>query len=615
MQGATLFGAPQKRQRTRILDHFLPPLRQAGSLSCGIVPAKRASRLILIAGALVSVILATGCGRHDEPADLVIANGAEPGSLDPASSTGLEELRIVMALFEGLLRIDPKTARPVPGLAESHQISDDGRVYVFKIRPDARWSTGEPITAHDFVYSWLRVLKPETGSEYAGQLFYLKNAEAYLTGKITNPTEVGVRALDDRTLRVELESPTAFFLDLCAFQTLAVVPRRVIDEHGDRWMRVRPLPVSGPYQLDSWRVNDRVRLRANPNYWDATNTSLQTIDLLPIRAASTALNLYESGAIDIIWDKELIPSELFPVLRTNLAYRAHFHSFNYLATYFLRFNTTRPPLDDPRVRKALAMAIDKQRLMDKILKTGEATASHFVPPGTANSRSPDGVPYDPPAARRLLDEAGYRDRTSLRTIEFLFESTSGGGSSVHSKIGVELQQMWQQELGVKIELRQMEKQVYLKAQRSLDYDVSRSSWIGDYNDPCTFLDLFRSNNGNNRTGWKNARYDQLMDQASVQPDLSRRAELLREAESILVNDGVPIAPLYFFSGFNYYDSDRITGIYGNILDVHPLNAIRRIRPDAKALSTLPTAAGLDDGASRLLHRVSRNHEPGGLSLK
>jgi len=541
----------------------------------------------LLAVALVFVALAPGCTRHETPADLVIANGAEPGSLDPASSTGLEELRIVMALFEGLMRVDPKTARSVPGLAVRHELSPDGRVYTFHLRTNAQWSTGGPITAHDFVYSWLRVLDPAMGSEYAGQLFYLKNAEAYLTGKITNSALVGVKALDDHTLRVELDNPTAFFLDLCAFQTLSVVPRKVIDEHGDRWMRVRPLPVSGPYQLESWRVNDRVRLVANPRYWDATNTGLRIIDLLPIRAASTAFNLYGTEAIDIIWDKELIPSELFPVLRTNEAYRAHFHSFNYLATYFLRFNTTRPPLDNPLVRKALAMTIDKQRLVDKILKTGEATASHFVPPGTANSRSPEGLTNDIKAAQRLLAEAGYEGGKGLRTIEYLFESTSGGGSSVHAKIGVELQQMWQEALGVKVELRQMEKQVYLKAQRSLDYDVSRSSWIGDYNDPCTFLDLFRSNNGNNRTGWKNARYDQLMDQASIETDLKRRAELLREAESILVTEGVPIAPLYFYSGFNYYNGDRIYGIYGNILDIHPLNAIRKKSPKSEVHGIRP----------------------------
>lgn len=516
----------------------------------------------------VVALLLVGCAPREPRADLVIANGAEPGSLDPATSKGLEELRIVMAMWEGLMRMDPKTALPIPGLAERYEISPDGKVYTFHLRADAKWSTGGRITAHDFVYSWLRVLNPVTASEYAGQLFYVKNAEAYFNRAITNASEVGVQALDDRTLRVELTNPTPFFLGLCAFQTLSVVPREVIEKHGDDWMSVRPLSVSGPYQLERWTLSDRVRLRANPHYWDATNTRCQVVDLLPIRSASTAFNLYEKGKLDIIWDKELIPSELFPVLKP----RPDFNSFSYLGTYFLRFNVTRPPLDNPLVRRALAMCIDKQRLVDKILMTGEKIGSHFVPPGTANCRSPEGLAFDPAGARELLKQAGFEGGKGMRTIEYLFESVSGGGS-VHSKIGVELQEMWQRELGIKVELRQMEKQVYLAAQRGLDYDVSRSTWVGDYNDPNTFLDLFRANNGNNRTGWKNPRYDDLMDEASRLTDLNKRAELLREAEAILVRDDPPIVPMYFFSGFNYHNPERVTGIYGNVLDSHPINAI------------------------------------------
>jgi oligopeptide transport system substrate-binding protein len=550
-----------------------------GPFACGDANSRFEARnskfnpgfLRFAAALLTCAMVFTGCAPSEQRADLIIVNGAEPGSLDPATSKGLEELRIVMALWEGLMRVDPKTAEPIPGLAERHEVSGDGRVYTFHLRSSAKWSTGGRITAHDVVYSWLRVLDPATASEYAGQLFYIKNAEAFFNRTLEDPSQLGIRALDELTLRVELTSPTPFFLGLCAFQTLYVVPRQVIEKHGDRWIRSRPLPTSGPYELDEWQLNDRVRLRASSNYWDAANTRCKTVDLLPIRNAATAFNLYEKQAVDIIWDKEMIPSELFPVLRP----RPDFHSFNYLGTYFLRFNTTRKPFDDPRVRKALVMTIDKQRLVDKILQTGEQIASHFVPPGTANGRSPQGLPYDPEGARKLLVAAGFPGGQGLRTIEYLFEAASGGGGSVHTKIGVELQQMWQRELGVKVELRQMEKHVYINSQSSLEYDVSRSTWIGDYNDPNTFLDLFRSNNGNNRTGWKNARYDQLMDEASQLTDLKRRAEVLRAAESILVNDDAPISPLYFFSGFNYYHPRRVHGIYGNILDSHPISAIGR----------------------------------------
>ncbi len=526
--------------------------------------------------ALMLFLGLAGCTRSLPPADLTIVNGAEPGSLDPATSTGLEELRICMALFEGLMRVDPVKARPVPGLAERYEKSPDGRTYTFFLRTNLAWSTGERITAHDFVWSWLRALHPTNNSEYVGQFFYIRGARAYHTNEFRDPGQVGIRALNDFTLRVELLNPAPFFLDICAFQTLSVVPRHVIEKHGDAWMRVRPLAVSGPYQLEVWRLNDRIRLRRNPRYWDAANTHCEVIDLLPIRNASTAFNLYERGVVDIIWDKEYIPSDLYPLLRTNEARRPHFHSFNYLATYFVRFNTTRKPLDDPRVRKALALCIDKTRLVEKILKTGEPTAQQLVPPETANSLSAGGLRYDPAAARQLLKEAGYTNGAGFRTLEYLFEAVAGGAASIHGKIGVELQQMWQRELGVKVELRQMEKQVQLKAMRSLDYDMGRSSWIGDYNDPTTFLDLFRSDNGNNRTGWKHARYDQLMDEASAEPDLARRAGLLRDAETLLIRDEAPIVPIYFFNGFNYHDPALVQGIHGNILDIHPMYAIRKV---------------------------------------
>ena len=512
-----------------------------------------------------------GCRRAEPRADLVIINNAEPGSLDPAMGTGYEELRIILGLWEGLMRVDPRTAQPIPGLAERYDVSPDGLVYTFHLRTNAVWSTGEPITARDVEYSWLRVLAKATGSEYVGQLFYLKNAEPWYNGTIKDRSQLGLHVIDDHTLRVELNHPTAFFPGLCAFQTLAVVPRWIIEKHGDRWLRARPLPVSGPYQLEEWRVNDKVRLRKNPLYWDAKNTHCELIDLLPIGTPSTAFNLYRSGKVDIIWDKELVPPELFATLRDTPDY----HGFPYLATYFIRFNTTKKPFDDARVRRAFTMSIDRQRLVDKIIKSGEPVATHLVPPGTANYDAPAGLPYDVPQAKRLLAEAGFPDGRNFPPFEYFFDASAGGAAKVHAKIGVELQEMWQSALGVKAGLRQMEKKVFLKAQSALEYDISRSSWGGDYNDPNTFLDLFLSNNGNNRTGWTNAHYDRLMQQASVLTDLKGRAALLREAETILVREEAPIAPIYFNIGFNYYHPTNVQGLWGNILDVHPLNAIRK----------------------------------------
>jgi oligopeptide transport system substrate-binding protein len=518
--------------------------------------------------------LFSSCIRHEPPADITIINGAEPESLDPAIITGQPELRVVQGLFEGLTRLDPKTARPTPGLAERWEISDDGLRYTFHLRTNLVWSTGEPITADDVIYSWLRALNPATASDYAGQLFYLKNGEAFNSGKVKDPSLVGVRAEGKFTVRAELEHPTAFFLDLCAFPTLCIVPRQAIEKYGDRWLMMHPLPVSGAYELVAWRLNDKIRLIKNPRYWDAANTQSEIIDVLPIGAAITSLNLYESGQVDIVWDKNLVPSELLDVLLK----RPDFHTFNFLGSYFIRLNVTRKPFDDPRVRKALALAVDKNRIVTKITRAGEQTTSHLVPDGTANYIPSVGLDYNPTLAKQLLAEAGYPGGKGFPRFNYTYDATAGGAAQMHENVAVELQQMWRDTLGIEMELRQLEWKTYLGAQAHLDFDTSRSSWIGDYNDPQTFLGMFTSNDGNNRTGWKNQNYDALVLAAGEQPDLAARAKLFQQAETLLVHDAVPIIPLFYYKGINYFDTNKISGIYQNILDSHPLQAIRKSKP-------------------------------------
>jgi oligopeptide transport system substrate-binding protein len=519
--------------------------------------------------------LFAGCGHNEPPADLVIINGKEPETLDPALITGVAEMRIVSAVFEGLTRLDPVNAAPIPGLAEKWEISPDGRSYTFHLRTNLVWSTGGPITAADVVYSWIRALDPNTASDYAGQLFYLKNAEDFNAGKIKDPSLVGVHALDPGTLRVELNDPTSFFLDLCAFPTLAVVPRETIEKYGDRWLMARPLPASGAYELTAWRLDDRIRLKKNPRYWDAANTRLETVDFLPIGSPTTALNLYETGAADIVWDKDLVPVELLDVLLK----RSDFHTYPYLGTYFVRFNTTRKPFDDVRVRQALGLAIDKERIVKKITRAGERVADNFVPPGTARYHSPKGPGYNPVRARQLLAEAGYPGGKGFPRFEYMFDASAGGAAKLHGKIAVELQQMWHDELGIDVDLRQVEWKVYLSNSSKLAFDVCRASWIGDYNDPDTFLNMWMSDNGNNRTGWKNAHYDDLIRGADKENDPAKREKLLQEAETMIISQANPIVPIYFYIGFNYH-KDNIKGVYPNILDDHPLNFIYR-EPSAK----------------------------------
>jgi len=517
------------------------------------------------------VLILCGCLHREPQADIVIINGTEPESLDPAIVTGVPEMRLTKALFEGLLRLEGKSGRPAPGLAERWEVSPDRTTYTFYLRSNAVWSTGEPITTADFVYSWRRALEPATAADYAGQLFYVKNAEAYYLGKIKDPGQVGVKALDSLRLQVELEHPVAFFPDLCCVPMLAVVPRRAIEKYGDRWLTHVPLPVSGPYELEAWRLNDKVRLRKNPLYWDAAHTRNELIDVLPTGSPNTALNLYETGVADIVWDRDLVPVELQDVLMQ----RPDFHTFDYLGVFFYRFNVTRKPLDDARVRRAIALATDKERIIKKLTRGGEKPAFHFVPDGVANYESPPGPRFNPDLARRLLAEAGFPGGKGFPRMEYTFYSAASGGAKMQGKIAIELQQMWRENLGIEIELRQIERKIFLGAQSRLEYDISGSSWIGDYNDANTFLDLCLSNSGNNRTGWKSARYDELVEQANMQADLQRRAELFRQAENVLVAEEAPIVPVYFYAGFNYFNPAKIDGIHQNLLDEHPMQDIAR----------------------------------------
>jgi len=514
-----------------------------------------------------------GCLRREPPADVTIINNAEPESLDPAIITGLPEFRIMLGLFEGLMRLDPKTAEPVPGLAQSCDISPDGRLYTFHLRTNLVWSTGEPVTADDVVYSWLRAANPATASDYAGLFFYLKNGEDFVTGKLKDPSLVGVHALDQYTVRVELSHPTSFFLKLCTMPVMSVVPRQTIEKYGARWLMARPLPSCAPFELAYWRPNDKIRLVKNPRYWDAANTRSQIIDLLPVGSPDTALNLYENGQADIVLDRTLVPGELLDVLLK----RPDFHPFDYLGSYFIRINVTKKPFDDSRVRRALALAIDKDRIVTKITRAGERAAPTLVPPWTANYTSPPGLGYDPALARKLLAEAGYPGGKGFPRFEYMFNGAAGGGDKVHQDIAIELRQMWRDNLGIEMDLRQVEWKVLLSSYSHLDYETARSSWVGDYNDANTFLDCFLSDSGNNRTGWKSARFDALIHEANEQTDLEKRAKILEQAESLLVRDELPIIPIYYYVGLDYFDTNKIEGFYQNILDDHPLEYIGKVK--------------------------------------
>lgn len=544
---------------------------------------KRAFRFFSI---VVCLLVLAGCGSHHDRADIVFINGGEPETLDPAVAVGQLDGRVSEALFEGLMQFDPKTGDAVPALAKSFDLSPDGLTYTFHLRTNLTWSDGEPITAHDFVWSWRRVLTPETAADYAGQLFYVRNAEGFCTGQ-TNPAtgqrfkaeEVAIYATNNYTLVVELIAPTSFFPDLCAFHTLAAVPRKAVEKYGDRWVRAADTPFSGAFTLQSWRVNDRIRVRKNPRYWNAAEVQINTADFLPQFDPTFGLNAFLQGDADVIFDKRRVPAELLDILRK----QPYANPFDYLCTFFYRYNVTKKPFDDPRVRQAMAMAVDKKRIVERITRGGERPATHLTPPGIRGYEPPQGLGYDPVRARQLLAEAGYPGGKGFPLFRYLAPNTV---QTVQT--AVELREMWERELGLRMEIQQIEWKVFLRQQSQTNFDLSYSSWIGDYKDPNTFLDMFMERNGNNRTGWASARYDALLREANSQVDQARRWQLLREAETILVRDEVPIAPLYFEKGILFFDPEKIGGLQGNLVDQHPLSAMKRLKPPGKSRTVVRT---------------------------
>jgi oligopeptide transport system substrate-binding protein len=526
-------------------------------------------RFLLLVCAVAGVAI-SGCDSALQRADFAVINGAEPDSLDPAKIRGQPEGRVVNTLFEGLTRFNV-AGEAEPGVAERWEISPDGKTYTFFLRPNSKWSNGDAVTAHDFVWSWLRAMRdPEC--EYRYQFYYIVGAEAYGEAKSARQRPaaetVGIKALDDRTLEVRLNNPTPFFIDLCAFYTLMPIHRPTVEaaeKARQSWIRPGKLVNNGAYLLQQWRLSDRIRLVKNPHYWDAANVRMQTVDMLPMASPNTALNFYHNGVADLILDKSMVPTSLVPALKT----RTDYHATPILATYFIRYNVTRPPFNDPRVRKAISLVVDKQLLTDKVTQAGEVPASAFVPPGTAGYQPPEGLKRDVALARQLLADAGYPNGAGFPVVRYLYTNRS----ETDDKIAVELQSMLRAELGINIQLSKQEWAVYLNTQSALDFDMSRSSWVGDYKDPNTFLDMFMTGGGNNNTGWSNARYDELIRLAGQETNQEKRFEHFREAETLLVRDEVPICPLFNYVVIMMYDGERLGGIQGNLTDEHPIRAM------------------------------------------
>ena len=525
--------------------------------------------LALAAAVTVAAVL-VAYRTQGPPADLVWTAGPEVATLDPAKMTALQDGRVAAALFEGLTVLDPRDLKPRPGVAERWEVSPDGLTYTFHLR-EAKWSDGAPVTADDFAWSWRRVLDPATAAEYAYMLYPIRGAKAYYdemqkTGGKGDWSKVGVRVEDPRRLVVELEQPCAYFLDLTAFSTYLPVRADGIEQHGERWTFPPDLISNGPYRLAEWRFRSRMRWEKNPHYWNAAAVPLERIELRAFEDSNTALQAYETEAVDLT---AAVPGlAIEPLLeernagkRSDVLYAVNF------GTYFYRFNCTKPPLTDARVRRALALAIDRQAIIERAARGGQQPAFVLVPPGVAGYVSPPGFVEDVEAAKRLLAEAGYPGGRGLPELAVLINK-----SVDHVRVAEMLQQQWRDRLGIRVRIEQVEWKVFLDTVQRLEYQVARGSWYGDYIDPNTFLDMFVTGGGNNQTGWSSAAYDALIARAARETDPKARLKTFAEAETILLREA-PIFPIYVYTT-TMLARPGLAGVEANLMNRIDFAALR-----------------------------------------
>jgi oligopeptide transport system substrate-binding protein len=496
---------------------------------------------------------------------LQLHNGGDPGTLDPHKASGDWENRVIGDYIEGLLTESP-SAEAVPGQAESWDISEDGTVYTFHLRDGIQWSDGTPVTAGDFVYAFQRLFNPNTAADYAYLQFPIKNAEKINSGAITDLNELGVKAIDDKTVEITLEASTPFFLEALTHYTAYPVPKHLLEEIGDQWTKVENIIGNGPYLVKEWLPGSYVRSEKNADYYDAANVQIDEVFYHVLEDQAAALNRYRAGEFDILTD---FPSDQYQWLQDNMPGQAHVTPF--LGIYYYVLNQEEGELlSDIRIREALSTTIVRDVIGPDLLGTGELPAYGWVPPGTANyvenAYHPAwaDTPYEERVekAKALMTEAGYGPDKPL-TLQLRYNTNDN-----HQRIAVALAAMWEP-LGVKVELFNAETAVHYDALRAGDFQVGRAGWLLDYNDPSNTLDLLKDgvdqagtmNWGNNYGRYSNPEFNAIMVQASTELDLAKRGELLASAEKIAMDEFAAI-PIYWYVSKDVV-SPKISGFEAN----------------------------------------------------
>lgn len=534
----------------------------------------RRSFLLSLCLAFLGLALLPACSKRETPVEagirtqtLHLGNGAEPQTLDPHLVAAYTDQNILLALFEGLCALDERTSQPVPAAATSWDVSADGLVYTFHLRPGLQWSDGTPLTAGDFVFAWRRALDPAFAAEYAYLLYPLKNAAALNAGTLTDPTQLGVAAPDDRTLRVTLERPTPYLPALTANPVWFPVSALALAAHGDAttranpWARPGTLVSNGAFTLAEWVPNAHVKVARNPRYWDAATVRLAAIYFYPTENPDTEERSFRAGQLHLT---AAVPATKLATYRAENPAALRVDPF--LQTIFLRFNTTRPPFDSPAVRRAFALAIDRAAITRSVLRDANPPAPHFTPPHCGGYTARATVSTDFTAARALLAEAGFPGGQGLPVIQLQVrnDAQQPGMAEV-------LQALWVRELGVRLEITTLEQKTWVQNQQTLDYMISGAGWIGDFADPVTFLDLFVSHGGNNWTGWRDQAYDDLIARAAATADPAARLELFQQAEARLL-DQAPITPV-FFGAATYLIHPSVHGWEPALLGFHQYKKI------------------------------------------
>lgn len=527
----------------------------------------------LFIGLIFSSVFLASCGEKqlsnveygNQHGILYYANADEPKGLDPYLTTGSPDRNIILGLFEGLTRLDHKSLKPYPGVAESWTISEDKKTYVFNIRKDAKWSNGDSVTAHDFVWSYMRGLTPTLPNEYAYMMYMFENAEDYHTGKITDFSKVGVTALSNHQLEIKLNNPTSYFLQVLDHHSYYPVHKDTvlaggeIDDPSNRWSLPETFVGNGPFVIKRWEINNVIVISRNPHFWDQKSIHLNEVHFFPITDIGIEERAFRSGQVHLTNTPQM-SIEKIAVYKEN--YPEYLRVFPNYSAYYYNLNVTRPPFDDVRVRKALAYAIDRETLVTKVTKGEEMPAYSLIPPDPEGFTPKEHFKYDVEEARRLLADAGYPNGEGFPVKTILYNTLEN-----HKKVALAIQQMWKQNLNIDVQLENQEWKVYLDSMHNLHHDIARAGWIADYVEPTNFTDILTPGGGNNHTGWASSEYREILDTIKKTSEINARHELFEQANK-MISDNMPLIPLYYYTDLNMVHTS-VKGWHNNVMHYHP----------------------------------------------